>query len=53
MAPLRLLGKIEQFDLERGEWPQYVERLGQYFEANDLTGDGKATKRRATFLTIL
>jgi hypothetical protein len=48
-----LLGKIDAFDPELEEWPQYVERLDQFFEANDLTGDGKATKRRATFLTVI
>ena len=41
------------FDPEHEEWPQYVERLDQFFEANDLTGDDKATKRRATFLTVI
>ena len=48
-----ILGKIDPFDPELEEWPQYVERLDQFFEANDLTGDGKATKRRATFLTVV
>lgn len=48
-----LLGKIDPFDPEQEEWPQYVERLDQFFEANDLTGDEKATKRRATFLTVI
>ena len=36
---MALLGKIEQYDPEQEEWPQYVERLEQFFEANDLTGD--------------
>ena len=31
----------------------YVERLEQFFEANDLTGDAKADKRRATFLSVI
>ena len=48
-----LLGKIDQFDPEQEEWPQYVERLNRFFEANDLTGNGKATKQRATFLTVI
>ena len=38
-----LLGRIDPFDSEQEEWPQYVERLDQFFEANDLTGDEKAT----------
>ena len=48
-----ILGKIDPFDPELEESSQYVERLDQFFEANDLTGDGKATKRRATFLTVV
>ena len=49
-----LLGrKIEHFDPQQEEWPQYVERLEQFFEANDLAGEDKATKRRATFCRLL
>ena len=48
-----LLGKIEPFDPETEEWPEYVERLGQYFEANDLTGEEKAVKRRATLISLM
>ena len=48
-----LLGRIDPFDPDQEEWPQYVERLDQFFEANDLTGDEKATKRRASFLTVI
>ena len=48
-----LLGKIDAFNPEHEEWPQYVERLDQFFEANNLTGDTKATKRHATFLTVI
>ena len=44
-----LLGRLDQFDPEQEEWPQYVERLVQFFEANDITGDDKAAKCRATF----
>ena len=48
-----LLGrKIEHFDPQQEERPQYVERLEQFFKANDLAGD-KATKRRATFCRLL
>ncbi len=28
-----LLGKMEQFDRETEEWPQYVDRLGHFWEA--------------------
>ena len=48
-----LLGRIDQFDPEQEEWPQYVERLIQFFEANDITGEDKAAKRRATFLSVI
>ena len=50
---IALLGKIEQYNPKQEEWPQYVERLEQFFEANDLTGDSKADKRRATFLSVI
>ena len=48
-----LLGNIEPFDPEVEEWPEYTERLGQYFEANDLLGDAKAAKRRATLISMM
>ena len=48
-----LFGKIEAFNPQQEEWPQYVERLEQFFEANDLTGEDKAVKRRATFLSLI
>ena len=48
-----LLGHIDQFDPADEQWPQYVERLEQFFVANDITGDGKAVKRRATFLSVV
>ena len=43
-----VLGKIGQFDAEVEEWPQYVERLEFYFEANGITS---AEKKRAVFLS--
>ena len=42
-----LLGHIEPFDSAAEEWPQYVERLEQFFVANDITGEDNAVKRRA------
>lgn len=48
-----LLGRIDHFDPEQEQWPQYVERLEQFFEANEITGEGKAAKRRATFLSVM
>ena len=34
-----LLGKIEQYDPEVEEWPQYVERLEHFFKANGIVGE--------------
>ena len=48
-----VLEKVDVFDPQHEEWPQYVERLDQFFEANDLMGDAKATKQRTTFLTVI
>ena len=48
-----LLGRLDQFEPEQEEWPQYVERLVQFFEANDITGDNKAAKCCATFLSVI
>ena len=48
-----LLGHIEHFDPAVEQWTQYVERLEQFFVANDVTGDDKAVKRRATFLSVV
>ncbi len=48
-----LLGKIDHFDEEVEEWPQYVERLQHFFEANDITGEDNKNKRRSVFLTVI
>ncbi len=48
-----LLGKIEQYDPEVEEWPQYVERLEHFFKANGIVGEANADKRRSTFLTVV
>ena len=41
------------YDHSQEEWIQYVERLEQFFQANDVVGEDKAVKRRATFLSIV
>ena len=41
------LGKIDQFDLSKEEWPQYVEH---FFTANDIDS---AEKKRAVFLAVV
>ena len=48
-----LLGKVESFDPELEEWPQYVERLEHFFDANGLTGEDSMAKRRSTFLSVI
>ncbi len=48
-----LLGKIEQYDPEEEEWPQYVERLEYFFKANGIVGADNEDRRRATFLTMV
>ena len=48
-----LLGRLEQFDPEQKKLPQYVERLEQIFEANDITEEDKAAKHHATFHSVI
>ena len=33
--------KVGEFDAAKEEWPQYVERLGHFFEANGIEDEGK------------
>ena len=49
----RAPGKIEGFDPELEEWPQYVERLEHFLEANGIVGEANAAKRRSTFLSVI
>lgn len=53
MALTGILGNVGEFDPQKEEWPRYVERLEQFFEANGITGEANATKRRSTFLTVV
>lgn len=39
-----LLGKLEQFDPELEEGPQFMERLGHFFQANGITREGNKVK---------
>ncbi len=36
-----VLGEIGAYDPADEEWPNYVERLEGYFDANRVTNDGK------------
>ena len=44
------LGHVEPFNLQTDDWTLYIERLGQYFVANDVTED---TKKVAILLTTM
>ena len=44
------IGQIEPFDYQQGDdWPTYVERLEQYFQANNIAN----AKKVATLLTVV
>ena len=52
------IGKIENFDLDKGDWVSYQERLEQYFIVNNIKGIGdeeSATDEQkvAIFLTLI
>ncbi|CAB3999348.1 Hypothetical predicted protein [Paramuricea clavata] len=42
-------GRIEEYD-ETEEWPQYIERMDHYFEANKMDDDDK---KRSIFLSVI
>lgn len=44
------LGKVEEFDRHREDWPQYVERLEHFFAANAIT---TAARKRSVLLCIV
>ena len=45
-----VFSKVEEFDGNRENWTQYVERLGHFFDANGIT---QAEKKRAIFLSVI
>ena len=45
-----LLGKIEESDASKEEWPQYVERMDHFFGAN---GIDDADKKKSMFLVVI
>ena len=44
------LGRVEEFDGNKDDWQQYVERLEHFFVANGIDG---AEKKRAVFLSVI
>ena len=47
---MALLGRINSFDLKTDNITEYIERVEQYFIANDVTNEKKQT---AIFLTVI
>ena len=47
---MALLGRTDSFDLEMDNITEYIERVEQYFIANDVTDEKKQT---AIFLTVI
>ena len=43
------LGRIDEFDGNKDDWPQYVKRLGYFFDANGIADE----KKRAVFLSVV
>ena len=43
-------GKLREFDQRTGDWKSYIERLGQYFVANDVDD---AAKKRAILISCV
>ncbi|KAJ8023800.1 hypothetical protein HOLleu_36342 [Holothuria leucospilota] len=46
----RLFGKLDEFNSEKEEWTQYVERLNHFFTANDIEEE---TKKQSIFLSLI
>ena len=45
-----MFGKVSEFDSAKEEWPQYVERLEHFFEANKIEDEGK---KRSILLRVV
>lgn len=45
-----LLGKIEEFDASKEEWPQYMERKDHFFTDNNIDD---VNKKKTTFLAVI
>ena len=47
---METIGKIEEFDPKKEDWPSYVERLGHFFTAN---GIDEEAKKKSVFLLVI
>jgi len=50
MAITGTLGRVNEFDGTKDDWPQYVERLEHFFLANGIDSE---EKKRAIFLSVV
>ena len=44
------LGRVEEYEHHKEDWPQYVERLSHFFEANAIT---TPERKRSVFLAVV
>ena len=47
---MAFLGSVEKFNMHEDNWLEYVERVQQFFVANDITTD---EKKRGVLLTVI
>ena len=47
---MSLVGSIEAFDINHENWSEYIERIKQYFIANDIDAENK---KKGTLLTVI
>ena len=49
---MAVVGSVEKFDFENDNWLAYVERVEQYFVANDITTEEKMKLTKAPLLCL-
>ena len=47
---METIGKIEESDPKKEDWPSYVEQLGHFFKAN---GIDEEARKKAVFLSVI
>ena len=45
---MSLLGRLDEFDGSKEDWPQYIERVSHFFAANGIDNAGK---KKSAFLS--